>query len=150
MFSPVCTESGFTGQSQHCYSLASCGQCSGTICFDRNEIAEGVGRVVWLLRLNVQTVGISVQQPVDLVDDAAERGCRDTQKPIPTFASGGYLRGLRAVFSLKSTNFATRERRYQRWQFALPLHDECRAALDRRDTLLAAAQQDCTLSDDST
>lgn len=47
----------------------------------------------------------------------------------------------------KSTNFATpRAALSAFWQFRpYHLHDECRAALDRRDTLLAAAQQDCTL-----
>src|SRR5262245_4227211 len=44
MFSPVCTESGFIGQSQHCSSLASCGQCSGTdLLRTEMRIAEGVG-----------------------------------------------------------------------------------------------------------
>lgn len=29
MFSPVCTESGSIGRSQHCSSVASCGRCFG-------------------------------------------------------------------------------------------------------------------------
>src|SRR5450631_1813998 len=43
MFSPIRTKSGFIGQSQHCYSLASCGQCSGTDLLPTEmRIAEGV------------------------------------------------------------------------------------------------------------
>src|SRR5215831_8311811 len=44
MFSPIRTESGFIGQSQHCSLLASCGHCAGTD-LPRTEmrIAEGVG-----------------------------------------------------------------------------------------------------------
>src|SRR4249919_2936360 len=44
MSSPVCTESGFIGQSQRCCSLASCAQCSGTdLLRTEMRIAEGVG-----------------------------------------------------------------------------------------------------------
>src|SRR6266567_3432541 len=43
MSSPVCTESGFIGQSQRCCSLASCAQCSGTdLLRTEMRIAEGV------------------------------------------------------------------------------------------------------------
>src|SRR5258705_10052727 len=48
MSSPVCTESGFIGQSQRCCSLASCAQCSGTdLLRTEMRIAEGV-RSEWL------------------------------------------------------------------------------------------------------
>src|SRR6266481_7283472 len=44
MSSPVCTESGFIGQSQRCCSLASCAQCSGKdLLRTEMRIAEGVG-----------------------------------------------------------------------------------------------------------
>src|SRR4051794_32821430 len=44
MSSPVCTESGFIGQSQRCCSLASCARCSGTdLLRTEMRIAEGVG-----------------------------------------------------------------------------------------------------------
>jgi hypothetical protein len=42
MFSPVCTPSGFIGQSQHCFSLASCEQCSGTDLL-RTEMSRAEG-----------------------------------------------------------------------------------------------------------
>src|SRR5712692_9800017 len=48
MSSPVCTESGFIGQSQRCCSLASCAQCSGAdLLRTEMRIAEGV-RSEWL------------------------------------------------------------------------------------------------------
>jgi hypothetical protein len=113
------------------------------------KIAEGVGSE-WLgcCVTNASKTVESISVRSIRVDDAAELGCRDTQTPIPTFAFGGYLKRDRARYSAwQSTNFATPRAALSAFCQFRPYHwhDESRAALDRRDTLLAAAQQDCTL-----